>query len=134
MRCPVGGMSEGSRAFPLIFIDLFLSSSLHPLVQLGWICSLQQGGESESERETPQTKRDIIQVSESKGRDQLPGAGRDSTTSDLVARRYTQYLRKLEEIKQEEWRRGKVRRRGDERKLEKRSAQKEEAGKESQVP
>ncbi len=54
----------------------------------------------------PQTNKDIIQVSESKGRDQLLSAGRDGTASDSVVRRYPQYLRKLEEIKREKWRRG----------------------------
>lgn len=58
---------------------------------------MQKGGERE--REMPQTNRDIIQVSEYKGRDQLLSEGRDSTTSDSVVRRYPQYLRKLEEIK-----------------------------------
>lgn len=95
LRCPVGGMSEGSWAFLLIFHSLIFSLpsfSVHPSNFHGWICSLQQGreGERERHRETErrmqQTNRDLIQVSESKGTDQLLGEGRDCTTSDSVAR------------------------------------------------
>lgn len=120
LKCPVGGMSEGSRAFLLIFHSLIL---LSPSTRLTFtdgyvVCSWENRA-----GEMPQTNRDIIQVSESKGRDQLLGGGRGSRTSDWVARRYPLYLRKLEEINREkrgggDERTGKVRRRGSEGKEE----------------
>ena len=69
LKCPVGGMSEGSRAILLIFHSLILLSPSTRLTFMdGYVvCSWEKRA-----REMPQTNRDIIQVSESKGRDQPP--------------------------------------------------------------